>query len=108
MYRMTVAYEGTPDDRFDFDYYTSKHVPMVAEFIGESCVRTEVTRGVGGGAPGQPAPWLATVTFWLEGLDGMNAAMGAHGGEIMADIKNYTDLKPTIQVEEVVKVAELV
>jgi hypothetical protein len=28
--------------------------------------------------------------------------MGAHGKEIVADIPNYTDIQPTIQISEIV------
>ena len=105
MYRMTIAYPGTADDRCDFDYYTSKHMPMVADFLGDNCTRHEITRGIASGAGGA-APWVATGAFWISSLEGMQEAMQQHGREIMGDIKNYTDLEPVVQIEEVTTVAE--
>jgi uncharacterized protein (TIGR02118 family) len=40
--------------------------------------------------------------LFCETLEGFSAGMAAHGPEIMGDIPNYTDLKPVIQISEVV------
>ena len=54
MIRVSVLYpQGST---FDFDYYTTKHMPMVAEKIGSGLVRWEVDKGI---ATNQPTPFVA-------------------------------------------------
>ena len=109
MFRLTVTYAGAADARFDFDYYTSTHMQLVREKLGSNVTRIEVGRGIAG-ADGPPAPYVATSQIWLTDIDAFGAAMSEHGGSIMGDVANFTDLAPVIQVEELltVKVPELV
>jgi uncharacterized protein (TIGR02118 family) len=105
MYRMTITYTGDADARFDFDYYCSKHMPMVADFYGDIVEKWEVSKGMSD-PMGGPAPYIAIGQFWLNDLGPMKAAMKEHGREIMADIPNYTDMQPVIQIEEVLAVPQ--
>jgi uncharacterized protein (TIGR02118 family) len=76
-------------------------MPMVKSKIGPSCVGFNVESGLAGGAPGSPAPYVAIGALLFESLDIFGAAMAAHGAEIMADIANYTDAQPIMQISEV-------
>jgi uncharacterized protein (TIGR02118 family) len=40
--------------------------------------------------------------FICESADAFQAAMKQHGAEILADIVNYTDIAPVLQISEVV------
>lgn len=101
MFRMTATYPAGDDATFDFDYYTSSHVPMIAGFIGDDCVKWEVSKGLSNGGPGA-APYVAIGQFWLTSLDGLNAAFAEHGREMMGDVKNFTNIRGLFQVEEIV------
>ena len=74
---------------------------MVKAKIGTSCVGFTVDAGIAGGAPGSPAPYMAIGTLLFESMDTFGAAMAAHGAQIMADIANYTDSQPVMQISEV-------
>jgi|SRR5882672_1169001 len=103
MIRISVYYPGGEGKKFDMDYYTNKHMKLVRERMGSfGVVRTEVDKGVAGGAPGAPAPYVAVGHVYVNSLDGWQKGMGQHGKEILADIANYTNIQPQIQISEIV------
>ena len=103
MIRVSVMYPSGEGKKFDHDYYVNKHMKLVRERLTSfGLVRTEVDKGVAGGAPGSPAPYVAIGHVYFNALDGFQKGMGQHGKEIMADIANYTNIPPQIQISEVV------
>lgn len=101
MFKVSILYPPTPSGRFDMTYYTERHMPMVKNKIGETCVGFTVDAGLAGGAPGSPAPYVAIGVLLVNSLDAFGAAMAQHGAAIMSDIPNYTDSQPVIQLSEV-------
>ena len=86
----------------DLDYYINKHMKLVRDRLGAFGVtRTEVDKGVAGGAPGSSAPYVAIGHVYVNALDGFQKGMGQHGKEIMADIANYTNIQPQMQISEI-------
>jgi len=59
-------------------------------------------KGLAGGAPGAPATYVGMCHIFCESVEALQAGFGPHAQEIMADIPNYTDLSPVIQISEVV------
>ena len=53
-------------------------------------------------APGSEAEFLIQGHLTFESVEAFEAAMASDGAEIMADIPNYTDIQPRIQVNKVV------
>ncbi|PYN07446.1 MAG: EthD family reductase [Candidatus Rokuibacteriota bacterium] len=103
MVRISVLYPASEGKKFDVDYYVNKHMKLVRERLSSfGLVRTEVDKGVAGGAPGSPAPYVAIGHVYFNALDGFQKGMGQHGKEIMADIANYTNIPSQIQISEVV------
>jgi uncharacterized protein (TIGR02118 family) len=103
MIRVTVLYPNEPGKRFDHAYYAGKHLPLVMERLkGSGMLRYEVDKGLAGGGPGAPAPFIAACHLYFNAAADFQKGIGAHGGEIMADIPNYTDISPQIQISEVV------
>jgi len=48
-------------------------------------------------------PDVAAVHFFFESMDQFQAAMGAPGtADVMADVANYTNIAPVMQISEVV------
>jgi uncharacterized protein (TIGR02118 family) len=102
MIRITVLYPNEPGKKFDHDYYKNKHMTLVAQRLKSfGLIRTEVDKGVGGGAPGAPAPYVAVGHVYFPSVDGFRKGMEQHGKEIMADIPNYTNIQPQIQISEI-------
>ena len=90
MIKVTVMYPNTPGARFDHAYYREKHMPLVQARMGKSCKRYTVDKGLGGGAPGAPAPYVAMCHIFCESVETFQGGFGPHAQEIMADIPKYT------------------
>src|SRR5437763_14601661 len=102
MIRISVLYPSSEGKKFDVNYYVNKHMKLVRERLGSfGLVRTEVDKGVAGGAPGSPTPYVAIGHVYFNALDGVRAGMGQHGKEIMADIENYTNIPPQNHISQV-------
>src|SRR5205814_6103825 len=57
MIRISVLYPSSEGKKFDVNYYVNNHMKLVRERLGSfGLVRTEVDKGLAGGAPGAPAP----------------------------------------------------
>jgi uncharacterized protein (TIGR02118 family) len=102
MIKVSVMYANTPGARFDHEYYRDKHMPLLKKRMGDACLYYSVDKGLAGGAPGQPATYIGMCHIFCESAASFQAAFGPHAKEIMADIANYTDLAPTLQISEVV------
>lgn len=104
MIRVTALWPKTNDSHFDMDYYLSKHVPMTkAKFQSLGIpVETEVDEGLGGLTPGEPAPYAAIGYLLFENLEDLQKGLATHGAEIMADIPNFTNVQPQIQIGSIV------
>ena len=102
MIKVSVMYPYAPGARFDHDYYRDKHMPMLKARLGDACKSYTVAKGVSGGAPGSPPAFVGMCHIFAESVEAFQAAFGPHAKEILGDIPNYTDLKPTMQISEVV------
>ncbi len=103
MIRVSVMYPNGEGKKFDVDYYAKKHMGLVKERIGGlGLVRLEVDKGLAGGAPNAPAPFACVGHLYWNSLGDFQKAMGAHGKELMADIPNFTNIQPQIQISEIV------
>jgi uncharacterized protein (TIGR02118 family) len=101
MISFSVFYPNEEGKKFDMDYYLSSHIPMVQEKLGEAIKGATVEQGLSGAEPGSPAAFVAVVHVLFNSVEALQSALGPHSEEIMADIPNYTDIQPTIQISEV-------
>jgi len=98
---ISVLYANASGKKFDHDYYAQRHMPMVMDRCkGSGLMRYEIDKGLAGGAPGSPAPFVCIGRLYFDAVEGFQKAMGAHGPEIMGDVRNYTDIEPQIQVSQ--------
>jgi uncharacterized protein (TIGR02118 family) len=88
---------------FNMEYYQTKHMPMVAEFLGSNLVKYTIEKGLASGIPSQPLPYMAVGTFYIKDLDDYQAAIAQNREAIRADFANYTNTVPVILVSEVVR-----
>lgn len=97
---VSVTYPATEGSRFDLDYYTGKHMPLVRDRWGEFGLEdTKVLSGVG--APGGgTAPYRVVALLTFRSEQDFQRAVQEHGKEVMGDVPNFTDLKPVIQFNE--------
>ena len=102
MIKVSVMYPNTPGSRFDHVYYRDKHMPMVKAKMGASCKSYTVDKGLSGASPGTAATYVGMCHIFCDTVESFGAGFGPHAQEILADIPNYTDLQPIIQISEVV------
>jgi uncharacterized protein (TIGR02118 family) len=98
---ISVVYPNATGGKFDHDYYAQRHMPLVMERCKSlGLIRYEVDRGLAGGAPGSPAPFTCIGRLYFNTVEEFQAAMGAHGPELLGDVPNYTDIELQIQVSQ--------
>jgi uncharacterized protein (TIGR02118 family) len=104
MIRVTVLYPNKPGGKFDFDYYLNKHMKLVHDKFGPmGLVKTEVEKGLAGGAPGAPPqPYVALGHMMFNSLGDFLKANEAHGKDLGADVPNFTNIEPQFQISEIV------
>ena len=102
MIKVSVMYPNTPGARFDHAYYSDKHLPLVKARMGDSCKFYTVDKGIAGGTPDAPATYIAMCHIFCDSVEAFEAGLGPHAAEITADIANYTDLTPVLQISEVI------
>src|SRR5215470_5533308 len=101
MIKVSVFYANGEGMRFDMNYYCEKHMPLVRRLCGAAVKGIAVEQGISGGEPGSAPQFLAMGHIYFETVDAYRTAIGPHLNEILADIPNYTNIQPTIQISEV-------
>jgi uncharacterized protein (TIGR02118 family) len=100
MIKLSVFYPNQEGKKFDMDYYCNKHIPMVAQLLGDAVKGASVEEGLGGGAPGEPATYIAMGNLYFESMESFQNSFGPNASKIMADVPNYTDIEPVIQLSK--------
>src|SRR4051794_7808175 len=59
MIKVTILYPNGEGKKFDMDYYTKKHFPLLRSLFGDALKGTAIDKGIAGGAPGAPVPFVA-------------------------------------------------
>ena len=96
---VSVIYPKTVTSKFDHAYYTGHHVPLVNRTYGAHGMKSiKVLRGTSslGGAPVYEL--IALLEF--DDMDPFLKAAGAHGDEVMADVRKFTDIQPVVQFND--------
>lgn len=101
MIKVSVTYPNVAGESFDMDYYTEKHLPMVAKLLGSALKGVTAEKGLGGAAPGSPAPYIAVGNMYFNSVEEFNKAFGPNAEKIMSDLPNFTGIKPVIQISEI-------
>jgi uncharacterized protein (TIGR02118 family) len=101
--KVSVMYPFAEGKTFNMEYYETKHMPMVAAFLGPNLVKYTIEKGLASGIPNQPLPYMAIGIFYVKSLEDYQAAIGPNRDAIRADIANYTNIAPVILVSEVVR-----
>jgi len=101
--KISIMYPFAEGKTFNMEYYETRHMPMVAKFLGSNLVKYTIEKGLASGIPNQPLPYMAIGTFYVKSLEEYQAAIGPNRDAIRADFVNYTNVVPVILVSEVVR-----
>ena len=102
MIKVTALYPNGDDKKFDMDYYSNTHLPMVAGLMGDTLKGSTVEKGIAGGAPDSPAPYAAMGNLYFDSIEAFESAFGPNLDKIIADGPNYTNIEPIMQISEVI------
>jgi len=102
MIKVSVMYPNNPGARFDHTYYRDTHLPLVKARMGDRCKSYTIDKGLAAGVPGQAATYIGMCHIYCDSVEDFMAGFAPHAAEIQADIPNYTDQLPVIQISEVV------
>jgi len=96
--RVSIYYPSSAGSTFDADYYLSSHMPLVREKLGRALLRDEVWKGAGNEEASPP--YEVVLHMYFNDAESFNAAFAPHADALTADIPNYTNITPVIQLEE--------
>lgn len=99
---LSVFYPAVDGSRFDADYYVDKHMPLVRARLGSALKDFRLARGLSGGEPGSAPAYQFVAQLAFDSAEAMGAGLEQHGAELFADVPNFTDVQPIVQVSEVV------
>jgi len=95
---LSVLYPRTGESWFDYGYYLEKHVPLVQSRLSPMGLeRAEIMRG-NSALDGSSAGFELIGFLGFSSLEAMQNGLAAHGNEILADIPNFTNVQPLLQV----------
>ena len=101
MIRVSLLYPNSEGSTFDMQYYLDSHMAMVRDALGAVLLKDEIWKGLG--APGdQPATYQVLLHMYFESPESFGAAFDAHAERFIADIPNYTNVQPVIELEAAV------
>jgi uncharacterized protein (TIGR02118 family) len=103
MIKMTILYPNGEDKKFDMDYYVNKHFTLLKRLFGDAMKTTAIDKGMAGGTPGAPIPYLAIGYLYFENITAYQDGIKIHLEEILADIPKYTNSTPVVQISEVIQ-----
>ena len=100
MIRIAVLYPNADGKTFDVDYYKNTHMKLVQEKLGPlGLVGCEVDAGIAGMGGASP-PYAAIGYIFFETLDEFQTGFDQVGAELVADVPNYTNIEPVVQISE--------
>ncbi|QQL48970.1 EthD family reductase [Mucilaginibacter ginkgonis] len=101
--KVTILYPNGEGKKFDMEYYTQKHFPMLRSLFGSALKATAIDKGLTAGSPGTPLPFLAIGYLYFDSAAAFQDGMKTYATKIRADVPNYTNITPIIQISEVVE-----
>ncbi len=103
MFNISSIYQKKEGYKFDFDYYLNRHMPMSIKLLSQAkgFKGVSVEKGVDIEEPKIKSSYVAMCHYYFDSLENFMAAFGPHAEELQGDIVNYTNIEPTIQINEV-------
>ena len=93
---MTVTYPKGEATNFNMEYYLQTHIPLCARLLASHGYQGYVLHQDIGSKPGADDSAYARIDMIFASKADLLSGLTAHGGEINADIANYTNVKPTM------------
>jgi len=96
MIRVSMMYPVSDEATFDLDYYKTTHMGDIVKRT-PGVVRYEIDEAIDG-------PYFMVGQIYFESAEALDAAMNAPtAGEALADIPNFTNIQPVMQVSRILE-----
>jgi uncharacterized protein (TIGR02118 family) len=92
-------YPDAEDATFDMDYYINKHIAMVKEKCAPAIRECTVEQGLAGP---EPARYKVIARLGVDTMDDFLKYVAPNDPIFAADVPNFTNIRPVIQINEVV------
>ncbi len=103
MFNISSIYPQREGAQFDFDYYLKKHMPLSIERLSgaKGFKGVSVERGLDIETLNIASAYVAMCHYYFDSVEDFMAAFMPHAEELQADIANYTNIRPILQINEV-------
>jgi uncharacterized protein (TIGR02118 family) len=99
MITFSVFYPYKKDSHFDMDYYCNKHLGIVKRYFGDTCKGMLVLKG--DNEEDMEPRFSCTCHLFFNTEKEFLEIMEKANAELMADVKNYTDIEPFTEINEI-------
>lgn len=99
MISFTILYPFGPDKKFDWDYYLPHHMEKIKQGLGPKLLHYHLEKGLAGSGENTPPAFFAILHLLVESMAEVKD-IADMAPVMMADIPNYTDVKPIMQISE--------
>ena len=100
---VSVTYPKQSGSFFDLDYYLHKHCTLVKTVLTPLGLQDlRLLKGAELPSGGEPV-YAMTALLSFADASTFRAAMTQHSKQILDDIPNFTDMKPTMQINELIE-----
>jgi uncharacterized protein (TIGR02118 family) len=103
MIKVTIFYPGGEGKKFDMEYYSTKHIPLVQSLFGDAMKGASIDKGIAVGTSGASTFYVAIGYLYFENISAYEEGFKINAQKILADIPNYTNITPVVQISEVVQ-----
>ncbi|MCK8067688.1 EthD family reductase [Cobetia sp. 1CM21F] len=100
MIKVNVLYPNSQDATFDFDYYINTHLPMVEKLLGDALKGKSVDAGLSVVYKNEAPLYIAIGSLFFASAESFQQAFSPHAEEILADLPNFTNTHPIVQVNK--------
>lgn len=97
---LQVLYPTANDTTFDHEYYSSIHMELVGEHMGQHIASTLIVKGLAGG-PDVPAGFHVIATMTFADQSALDATLAA-AGPVLADIPKFFSGEPQMLIGSVI------
>lgn len=101
MIKVSVMYPNSSSGTFDIDYYCNTHIPLVGKLLGDALQSASVDYGMAGGSPEESPAFIVMAHMTFNSVEEFQESFGPNTDTIMADLPNFTNIQPQIQMSEI-------
>jgi uncharacterized protein (TIGR02118 family) len=101
MIRVSVIYQRKEDVKFDLNYYTNTHMPLVIKLYGDhGLLDWHVDLGISFSA-NTPSENIVACYMYFDTLEHVKRAFKTHGAKVMQDLTHFTNIEPQITLGQI-------